>query len=102
MSSRNSPRVSLVRGMELVPLANAPLSDPEVAWSANVQRGTTRILLDPVARFVPRADGVVDLYLMPAYDDIASLYLVKGQWRVHCTACIPTQEQWPGGPIPSR
>jgi hypothetical protein len=47
-----------------------------------MQRETTRVLLDPVARFVPRADGVVDLYLMPAYDDIASLYLVEGQWRL--------------------
>lgn len=24
-----------------------------------------------------------DLYLMPAYDDIASLYLVNGEWRLH-------------------
>jgi hypothetical protein len=47
-----------------------------------LQRETVRVLLDPVARFVPGADGVVDLYLMPAYDDIASLYLVDGQWRL--------------------
>jgi hypothetical protein len=32
---------------------------------------------------VPGADGAVDLYLMPAYDDIASLFLVEGQWRLH-------------------
>jgi hypothetical protein len=48
-----------------------------------MQKETTRVLLDPVARFAPGADGVVDLYLMPAYDDIASLYLVNGEWRVH-------------------
>ncbi len=41
------------------------------------------MLLDPVARFTPSAVGVVDLYLMPAYDDIASLYLVVGEWRLH-------------------
>ena len=29
-----------------------------------MQKGTTRVLLDPVARFAPGADGVVDLYLM--------------------------------------
>ena len=29
------------------------------------------------------AEGVVDLYLMPAYDDIASLYFYGGQWYVH-------------------
>ena len=41
------------------------------------------MLLDPVARFAPGADGVVDLYLMPAYDDIASLLFVNGEWRLH-------------------
>ena len=48
-----------------------------------MQKETIRVLLDPVARFTPGADGVVDLYLMPAYDDIASLYLVDGEWRLH-------------------
>jgi hypothetical protein len=48
-----------------------------------MQKETTRVLLDPVARFAPGADGVVDLYLMPAYDDIASLYLVNGEWQLH-------------------
>jgi hypothetical protein len=48
-----------------------------------MQKETSRVLLDPVARFAPGADGVVDLYLMPVYDDIASLYLVDGQWQLH-------------------
>ena len=48
-----------------------------------MQKETTRVLLDPVARFAPRTEGVVDLYLMPAYDDIASLYFVGGKWRLH-------------------
>jgi hypothetical protein len=48
-----------------------------------MQKGTTRVLLDPVARFTPGTDGVVDLYLMPAYDDIASLSFVQGEWRLH-------------------
>ena len=47
-----------------------------------MQKETTRVLLDPVARLAPGADGVFDLYLMPAYDDIASLYLVNGEWRM--------------------
>jgi len=50
-----------------------------------MQKGTIRVLLDPIARFAPGADGVVDLYLMPAYDDIASLYFVNGEWRLHYT-----------------
>jgi hypothetical protein len=48
-----------------------------------MQEGTTRVLLDPVARFAPGVDGVVDLYLMPAYDDIASLYYQDGNWHLH-------------------
>ena len=48
-----------------------------------MQKETTRVLLDPIAQFTPGADGVVDLYLLPAYDDIASLYLVDGEWRLH-------------------
>jgi hypothetical protein len=36
-------------------------------------------------------EGVVDLYLMPAYDDIASLYFYDGQWHLHYLA--------PGTPV---
>ena len=53
------------------------------APSLMMQKETTRALLDPVARFAPGTDGAVDLYLMPAYDDIASLYFIDGQWRLH-------------------
>ena len=67
-----------------------------------MQKETIRVLLDPVARFTPGADGVVDLYLMPAYDDIASLYLVDGEWRLHymfsgnpTVATIRQAESWP-------
>jgi hypothetical protein len=38
-----------------------------------MQQGTTRVLLEPVGRGGPASEGVVDLYLVPAYDDIASL-----------------------------
>ncbi len=48
-----------------------------------MQKETVRVLLDSIARFAPGADGVVDLYLLPAYDDIASLYLLHGKWRLH-------------------
>ena len=50
-----------------------------------MQRETVEVILDPVARFVPGADGAVDLYLIPAYDDIASLYLTDGEWKLHYT-----------------
>jgi len=48
-----------------------------------LQKGPTRVLLDPVAYHVPWAEGVVDLYLMPTYDDMASLYFEKGGWVIH-------------------
>ena len=48
-----------------------------------MQRETVEVILDPVGRFAPGTDGVVDLYLLPAYDDIASLYFVDGAWRLH-------------------
>jgi len=48
-----------------------------------LQKGPTRVLLDPVAYDVPGAEGVVDLYLMPTYDDMASLYFEEGKWTIH-------------------
>jgi hypothetical protein len=53
-----------------------------------MQKETSRVLLEPVGRSAPGADGVVDLYLMPAYDDIASLYFYDGHWSLHYA--------WPG------
>ncbi len=48
-----------------------------------MQEDTCRILLEPVGRSAPGAEGVVDLYLMPAYDDIASLYYYGNRWNLH-------------------
>lgn len=48
-----------------------------------MQRETVEVILDPVARFVMGADGAVDFYLMPAYDDIASLYFIEGEWKIY-------------------
>lgn len=45
-----------------------------------VQKGATRLLLDPVGYDVPGAEGAADLYLMPAYDPAASLYFEDGRW----------------------
>ena len=48
-----------------------------------MQRETTRALLDPVARFASGMDGIVDLYVLPAYDNIAAIYRRNGEWRLH-------------------
>jgi hypothetical protein len=48
-----------------------------------MQRKFARVLMEPITRFAPGADGVVDLYKMPAYDNIASLYRIKNEWRLN-------------------
>ncbi len=48
-----------------------------------MQEETYRVLLEPVGRSAPGAEGLVDLYLLPAYDDIASLSFHGHQWNVH-------------------
>jgi hypothetical protein len=55
---------------------------PYKAPALLMQRETVEVILDPVARFAPGTDGVVDLYLLPAYDDIASLHFTEGVWRL--------------------
>jgi hypothetical protein len=70
---------------------------PYEAPALMLQNETTRVLLDPIARFAVGADGVVDLYLMPAYDDIANLFFIDGQWRLHYvfpgTTAIPHAQE---------
>jgi hypothetical protein len=48
-----------------------------------MEKDAVEVVLNPVARFVPGADGAVDLYVAPAYDDIASLYFERDHWVVH-------------------
>jgi hypothetical protein len=48
-----------------------------------MQQDLVQIALEPIGRFAPRCDGIVDLYLMPALDDIASLYYESGDWHLH-------------------
>jgi hypothetical protein len=48
-----------------------------------LDRDDAEVSLVPVTRQVPGADGLVDLFRMPAYDDVASLYLEEGQWFIH-------------------
>jgi len=55
-----------------------------------MQEDTIRVLLEPISASAPGSDGLVDLYLMPGYDDIASLYHRDGGWHVHYV--FPTQK----------
>ncbi|OJW22682.1 MAG: hypothetical protein BGO49_01505 [Planctomycetales bacterium 71-10] len=48
-----------------------------------LQKGTVRLLLDPIGYDIPGAEGLADIYLMPAYDPQASIYFEEGRWRIH-------------------
>jgi hypothetical protein len=48
-----------------------------------MEKNTVEVVMNPVARFVPGTNGAVDLYVAPAYDDIASLYLEGDHWALH-------------------
>lgn len=54
-----------------------------------MERDTLEVALNPVSPLVPGAEGAVDLYLVPAYDDIASLYFESGQWVIHYAFTAP-------------
>ncbi len=43
---------------------------------------TDRVLLDPLGSSAQDAEGIVDLYLMPAYDDVARLIYCDGSWQI--------------------
>jgi hypothetical protein len=65
-----------------------------------VQKGATSLLLDPVGYDVPGAEGAADLYLMPAYDPMASLYFEDGQWVLHYA--FPTDPMEPRSAIETQ
>jgi hypothetical protein len=68
-----------------------------------MQEGTTRVILEPIARSAPGADGVVDLYRLPAYDDIASLFYYADGWNIHHSVpgdpLVPVVEEIPPRPL---
>jgi len=57
-----------------------------------LQQETCRAILEPIGRSTPEDGGVVDLYLMPAYDDIASFYYYDNQWNLHYGDALEGEE----------
>lgn len=55
-----------------------------------LQNEFTRVMLEPIGRGATGDGGVVDLYLMPGYDDIASLIFYDDRWHVHYPFNPPT------------
>lgn len=64
-----------------------PMKDMDLgryqAPSLMMQKEFTRILVDPIGHSTPGSEGVVDLYLMPAVDDVASIYFYNGCWNIY-------------------
>ena len=48
-----------------------------------LQKGPTRLYLDPTGYDIPGTDGVADLYLLPTGEPVASLYLAADSWTIH-------------------
>lgn len=48
-----------------------------------MERDGVEIALNPVSRFVHGAEGAVDLYVVPAYDEVGSLYYADGRWMLY-------------------
>lgn len=48
-----------------------------------LQKGATPLLLDPIGDDMPGTEGAADLYLMPVYDPLATVYFENGQWVIH-------------------
>ena len=47
-----------------------------------IQVDLVKLMLEPAARFVTGGEGVVDLYRMPQYDDVAVVRLREGAWQL--------------------
>jgi hypothetical protein len=47
-----------------------------------ILKGASRLVLEPVARFVPGGSGMADLAVLPSYDSV-TLTRDQGQWFVH-------------------
>ena len=64
-----------------------PLEDNDIgdykAPGLVLQRDMTRVGLEPISCAAGGAEGLVDLYMLPAYDDIAMLFFFDDRWHLH-------------------
>src|SRR5439155_26246833 len=63
---------------------------PYLATGLLRQKEFTRVSLEPMGRSASGSGGVADLYLMPAYDNIARFFFRDKKWLV--------QHMYPGSP----
>jgi hypothetical protein len=57
-----------------------------------MEKDAVEVALNPASPLVPGGEGAVDLYLVPAHDDIATLYFESGRWVIHYHVQPETQE----------
>lgn len=48
-----------------------------------LQKGPTKLLLDPIGYDIPGAEAAAEISLMPVYDPTASLYHEGGRWVLY-------------------
>ncbi|MHC5539472.1 hypothetical protein ACYOEI_14740 [Singulisphaera rosea] len=60
-----------------------------------MERGGVEVVLSPLARTEPGAVGVVDLNLMPTYDDIASLEYDGDSWSIRLASPLNSTSSRP-------
>ena len=72
----------------------AKMEDSEIgtykAPALIIQKETVRAILEPIGRSAPDVEGIVDFYIMPAYDDIARLFFYGDGWHMY--------HEFPGSP----
>ncbi len=59
------------------------IGDVYAVQSLTLINGPVRLLLDPNGYDIPGAEGVMDLYVLPPYNPVATLYLEEGEWFIH-------------------
>ena len=60
-----------------------------------MQHNAVRVMLDPLARHGVGNDGIVDFYVMPAWDRVAVLTFNRGRWAIQWHSAIPVGEPPP-------
>jgi hypothetical protein len=67
-------------------VVDKPLDDSDIgdykAPALILQRDMTRVGLEPIGRAASGIEGYVDLYVLPAYDDIAGLFYYDNRWHL--------------------
>lgn len=48
-----------------------------------LQKDRCRLQVEPISPTPQGAEGLVDIYRLPALDDIASIYFYDGAWKIH-------------------